>query len=68
MSYSYDYATADTGFSSGWGNCSTYAEMFQLMCNDVGIPCNRVSGIANGANGWGVMLGIRYALMVLGII
>lgn len=53
MSYSYDYATADTGFSSGWGNCSTYAEMFQLMCNDVGIPCNRVSGIASGANGWG---------------
>lgn len=53
MSYSYNGGNADTGFTTGSGNCHTYAQMFSAMCEDVGISSSYQVGYANGANGWG---------------
>ena len=35
-------------FQTGKGNCRTYACIFKMMCNQVGIECDYIEGFANG--------------------
>lgn len=40
-------------FQTGKGNCRTYACIFKMMCNQVGIECDYIEGYANGgAHAW----------------
>ena len=53
MTYKINNGDADVGFKTGLGQCHTYAQMFDEMCDIVNISCTYESGYADGAGGWG---------------
>ena len=53
MTYVLNNGDAYVGFTTGQGQCHTYAQMLQAMCNVCGIECRYISGQAGGdAHAW----------------
>jgi transglutaminase/protease-like cytokinesis protein 3 len=52
MTYVVNGGDAYVGFTTGQGQCMTYAMMFDEMCNTVGIECEYITGTAGGYHAW----------------
>lgn len=52
MTYEINNGTDYVGFTTGYGQCSTYAQMFQAMCNTAGITTRYATGVAEEPHGW----------------
>lgn len=50
MTYELNNGEAYVGFTTGRGQCHTYAQMFKSMCDTAGIECQYVSGYAGGGS------------------
>lgn len=48
MTYEDEGGSAIHGFTTGTGNCNTYTLMVQDMCHEMNIPCDYISGTADG--------------------
>lgn len=52
MQYKITNGYALSGFKTGKGQCMTYADMFEVMCEVSNIDCKYCIGIADGLYGW----------------
>lgn len=52
MTYVINNGYAHVGFTTGKGQCCTYAMMFDEMCEALGIECEYVVGDAGGLHAW----------------
>lgn len=48
ISYEEGQKSPYIAFQTGKGNCRTYACIFKMMCNQIGIECDYIEGFANG--------------------
>ena len=53
ISYEEGQKSPYIAFQTGKGNCRTYACIFKMMCNQIGIECDYIEGFANsGYHAW----------------
>lgn len=52
MTYKINGGDAYVGFTTGQGQCATYADMFNEMCEAAGLTCKIVGGDAGGPHAW----------------
>lgn len=53
INYSAGQDNALTTFKNNSGNCRAYAYIFKLMCNQIGIQCDYITGLGNsGDHAW----------------